>query len=249
MNTFKILSLAFFTSIAIGNAQDIDAAKKAIDAEQFEKAKSMLKSIIQVKPANGKAAFLLGNIYLSQTSIDSAKIYFQKGLLGVEGGKFNNIGLGQIELENGNTPAAQTLFAIVTKDMRKKDFEENIYIAKAYMNLSNPDYKTALSYLNKAALTSPLDAQVQLALGDAHYGDKNQNDAYLAYRNAFQADNTLIRAKMQLGVLLKGAKSYDEALKAYNEVITISPDYGPVYRELAETYYKWGRNKPSKSED
>ena len=52
---------------------------------------------------------------------------------------------------------------------------------------------------------------------------------------------------MQLGVLLKGAKSYDEAIKAFNEVIAINPNYGPVYRELAETYYKWGRNKPSKS--
>jgi hypothetical protein len=29
---------------------------------------------------------------------------------------------------------------------------------------------------------------------------KNQNDAYSAYRNAFRIDNTLIRAKMQLGV-------------------------------------------------
>jgi tetratricopeptide (TPR) repeat protein len=50
---------------------------------------------------------------------------------------------------------------------------------------------------------------------------------------------------MQLGVLLKGAKSYDEAIKAFNEVIALDANYGPVYRELAETYYKWGRNKPS----
>lgn len=84
-------------------------------------------------------------------------------------------------------------------------------------------------------------------MGDAYYGDGKQNEAYVAYRDAFQADNTLLRAKMQLGVLLKGAKSYDEALKAYNEVIAINPNYGPVYRELAETYYKMARNKPSQA--
>jgi Flp pilus assembly protein TadD len=37
------------------NAQDIDQAKKAIDAEQFENAKSTLKSIIKSDPSEGKA--------------------------------------------------------------------------------------------------------------------------------------------------------------------------------------------------
>ena len=39
MNKFKIFSLALVTT-TIANAQDLEPAKKAIDAEQFEKAKS-----------------------------------------------------------------------------------------------------------------------------------------------------------------------------------------------------------------
>jgi hypothetical protein len=57
--------------------------------------------------------------------------------------------------------------------------------------------------LTRAAVNNSQDAQLQLALGDAYYGDGKQN-AYVAYRSAFQLDNSLLRAKMQLGVLLKG---------------------------------------------
>lgn len=245
MNTFKIFSIAFLTATAVGHAQDVEQAKKAVDAEQFEKAKAMLKSIVQSKPENGKAAFFLGNIYLKQNIEDSAKIFFQKGLSASEGGKFNNIGLGQIDLENGDKAAAQAKFDAVMKEMKKKDTEEYVLIAQAYMNTSKPDYKAALELLNKAKLVNPNDANIKLGLGHAYYGEKNQNDAYAAYRDAYAADNSLIRAKMQLGVLLKGAKAYTEAIKAYDEVISLNPNYGPVYRELAETYYYWANNKPS----
>jgi len=244
MNKFKIFSLALVAT-TVANAQDLETAKKAIDAEQFEKAKSLLKSVIQAKPANGKAAFLLGNVYLKQNIADSATIFFQRGLAAAEGAKFNNIGLAQMDLDANNVTAAKAKFDLVTKDLKKKDVEEYVYIARAYMNADKPDFKSAIEILNKAKLANPNDAQVQLALGDAYYGDKNQNDAYVAYRNAYQADNTLLRAKMQLGVLLKGAKAYTEAVKAYNEVIAIDANYGPVYRELAETYYLWGNNVPS----
>lgn len=247
MNKFKIFSIALLATVTVSQAQDLNQVKKAIDAEQFESAKSMLKTIVNSKPSNGRAAFLLGNVYLTQNVEDSAKIYFQKGLSGSEGGKLNYIGLGQLDLEKGDLAAAQANFALATKDMKKKDVEEFIYIGKAYMNTAKPDYKNAIAILNRAKINNSQDAQVLLELGNAFYGDKNQNEAYVAYRGAFQADPTLIRAKMQLGVLLKGAKSYDEAIKAFNEVIAINPNYGPVYRELAETYYNIARNKPSRS--
>jgi tetratricopeptide (TPR) repeat protein len=245
MNKFKIFSLALVASASVAKAQDINQAKKAIDAEQFEKAKSLLKSIIKAKPSDGEANFVLGNIYLNQAIVDSAKIYYLNGLEAADKKNLNYIGLGQLDLDSKNTASAQANFGLATKDIKRKDVNEFIYIGRAYMNSTNPDYTNAIASLKRALAIEPQNATALLAIGDAYYGANNQNDAYKAYRDAFTADPTLLRAKMQLGVLLKGAKSYDEAIKAFNEVIAIDPNYGPVYRELAETYYKWARNKPS----
>lgn len=245
MNKFKIFSLALVVSATAAKAQDINQAKKAIDAEQFDKAKNLLKSIIKAKPSDGEANFILGNVYLNQSVVDSAKIYYNNGLQASEKKNLNYIGLGQLDLDAKNAAAAQANFALATKDMRKKDVNEFIYIGRAYMNSENPDYKSAITVLQKALAIEPQNAQALVAIGDAYFGASNQNEAYKAYRDAFTADNTLLRAKVQSGVLLKNAKSYDEAIKSFNEVIALDANYGPVYRELAETYYKWARNKPS----
>ncbi len=245
MKTFKIFSLLLLASASM-NAQDVDQASKAIDAEQYEKAKSILKSILNTTPTNGKASFLLGNVYLRQSVEDSAKIYFQKGLAAKEGANLNNIGLGQIDLDNNKITEAKANFTLATATIKRKSIEEYIFIARAYMNASTPDYKAAIEVLNRAKAVNPNDAQLQLALGDAFYGDKNQNEAYVAYRAAYGTDSSLIRAKMQSGVLLKGARAFNEAVKAYDEVIALNPNYGPVYRELAETYYLWANTDGKK---
>ena len=242
---FISLSLLFFGTGVF--AQDLDAAKKAIDAEQYQKAKTILKSLIASSPDKGKNYFHLGEVYLALENIDSAKIYFDKGIVAKDNGKFNYIGLGEISLDKGNASEAEANFNKALVDIKKKDTEEFLYIAKAYVNSENPDYKKAITAAKKATTIDPKLAQGFLTLGDAQVGDKDVNSAYSSYRTAYDLDNSLLRAKMQLGVITKNAKAFPEAIAAFNEVIKLNANYGPVYRELAETYYFWSTSAGDKA--
>lgn len=241
---FLGLSLLFFGA---ASAQDVDQAKKAIDAEQYQKAKTILKSLIASSPDEGKNYFFLGDVYLKQTEQDSAAIYFNKGKEVKKNPEFNLIGLGQIDLNNGNTAAAQTKFAAVEEEMGRRDVDQLIYIGRAYIFSEKPDYKKAITVLNKAIAKDSKSAQAYLSLGDAYYGDRKQNEAYSAYRNALQYDSSLLRAKLQLAVITKNTRAaFPEAIKAFEAIVAADPNYGPVYRELAETYYIWGVVQPEK---
>lgn len=246
MKSIKIFSIACLSFAYSATAQDLDAAKRAIDGEQFEKAKQILKDLAATKPDFGKNYFVLGNVYLNQKMEDSAVIYYNKGLLAKTDANFNSIGLGQIELENEKPEVAKAIFDKVVSTVRKKDYEEYLYIGRAYMAGAKPDYKTALSYLEKAKLVQPMDAQVLLSLGDAYYGVKNNSDAFSAYRDAYDADKNVIRAKLQLARITKEAKAFSEAITQFEAVKMTNPTYGPVYRELAETYYLIGINDRKK---
>ncbi|MGG7034122.1 MAG: hypothetical protein ACI7YS_02870 [Flavobacterium sp.] len=242
MNKLKFFSIALMIFGANVHAQDLNQAKKAIDAEQYDKAKSILKSLIISKPDSGKNFFFLGNVYLTQKLQDSAKITFEKGLLAKTESHFNNIGLGQIDLENGNKADAKIKFDKAIENIRKKDVEELVFIGHAYCNPVNPDYKTALIYLDRAKTAQPMDAQVQSALGDAYAGDKMVNEAFSAYRNAADSDKSGLYPKLRMGVLTRNSKAFVEAKATFDAILAVDPSYGPAYRELAETFYLWALN-------
>ncbi|HVV55609.1 MAG TPA: hypothetical protein VHC47_09805, partial [Mucilaginibacter sp.] len=84
---FVLLSSAAF-------AQSLDDAKKAIDAEQFQKAKSMLKNLTVTQPSKDENYFYLGWVYIKQEDPDSAKMFFQKGLNVNQQSALNLVGLG-----------------------------------------------------------------------------------------------------------------------------------------------------------
>ncbi len=239
MKKIIIYTIAIVFSVFTGKAQTISQAKVAIDAEQYEKAQTMLEAIMKAEPSNGYAKFLLGNVYLLHGDYADAKKNFDEGMTYSSKGNFNYIGLGFLDLDKGDKAAAEANFALATKNTKKKDLDESVYIGKAYTYSDHPDYKKAIEILSAARIVNPANTDVLLALGDAYKFNRKQNDAYDCYREAFRLDNTLLRAKMGLGTLIKNAHNFTSALYSFDEVLALNPNYGPVFRELAETQYLW----------
>lgn len=237
----KVILASFatlFTTVAI-KAQDLEVVKKTIESEKFSDARKSLKNMIAISPDKGTNYFYLGQVYLKLEKQDSAKIYFEKGKTAKDAGHLNLIGLAHIDLINGNKTAAQTNIATSLTFAKKKNTEELIYISRAYLNADNPDFSKAVENAKLAVASDVKSARAYLVLGDAQLANKNINDAYVAYRSAYELDNTLYQAKIQLAVITRNAQAYPEAMKALKEITTLSPNYGPAYREMAETNLAW----------
>ena len=249
MKTVILSSFATIFATLVVNAQDIEQVKKTIDAEKFSDARKSLKSMVASAPDKGKNYFYLGQVYLALEKQDSARVYFEKGKAVKDAGHLNLIGLGQIELLDGNKSAAESHFTNALAFAKKKNTEEQIFITQAYLKAATPDNSKALAAAKAAVASDPKSALAQVALGDALVANKNINDAYVAYRTAGDLDKTLLRAPLQLAIITRNAQAFPEALKAFNDILAINSSYGPAYREKAETNLAWAYAKKSLFEE
>ncbi|NHM01960.1 tetratricopeptide repeat protein [Flavobacterium difficile] len=245
MKTLILSSFATIITAVAVNAQDLEQVKKTIDAEKFSEARKSLKGMVASAPDKGKNFFYLGQVYLALEKQDSAKIYFDKGKAAKDAGHLNLIGLGQLELLDGNKSAAETNFTNALALSKKKNTEEQIFISQAYLKAATPDASKALTAAKAAVASDPKSALAQIALGDAFVANNNVNDAYVAYRTASELDKSLLRGPMQLAIITRNAQAFPEALKAFNDVLVTNPNYGPAYREKAETNLAWAYAKKS----
>src|SRR5690606_10843450 len=122
--TKKAINISLALSLVASGAfaQSIKDAKKAIESEQYDKAKSMLKDLVEKQSSKGENYFYLGQVYLKTDNPDSAKIVFQKGADADAKYDLNKVGLGGVALLNGNDAGAATLFAEATAKLKKKAY-------------------------------------------------------------------------------------------------------------------------------
>ena len=234
-------------------AQSLADARKAIDAEQYQKGKAVLKSLTSSQPTNAENYFVLGNLYLTTSPInqrpdyiDSAKASFDKGVAANAEYPLNFVGLGAVELARKGNPKPN--FDKALSLTKKKDNTTDLYIGKAYTYAPTPKIAEALTHLEKAKALDEKNAQVFLALGDAYRAQMKNSEAFSAYRTAYDLDKTMLRSKVELGKINKLSKAFPESIAEYNTVIALDANYGPAYRELAEAHYLWANTSTKEYE-
>ncbi|KQM74951.1 hypothetical protein ASE74_02920 [Pedobacter sp. Leaf216] len=228
-------------------AQDLNDAKKAIDAEQYQKASSMLKSLVSSKASDGNNYYNLGLVYLKTGYIDSARAVFTKGITADPKNNLNLIGLGEADMLSNNPTSAKTNFDKAVA-LAAKDYKTYLYIGKAYLaqdkpsdDVSKPDFTNALANITKADEldSKDKDAEVFLALGDAYALQKKNSEALGPYMRVGDVDPNNRRAKTQIGKMYKESRAFPEGEKELLDVIAADANYGPAYRELGELYLQW----------
>lgn len=221
-------------------AQSLADAKKAIDAEQYQKATGMLKALTVSDAKEGDVYFNLGNVYLAIDEVDSAKAIFTKGTIADPKNALNYVGLGHVDMYTNNAAAAKVNFDKAI-ELGKKDYRTYMYIGKAYFEIPKPDYDAALPNLMKAdeLETKDKDPEVFIAMGDYWADKKDNSKAYERYSRATDIDPNIKRVSVQIGRMIKMADGYADAETRVKDVIKADANYGPAYRELAEIQMQW----------
>ncbi len=226
-------------------AQNLADAKKAIDAEQYQKATGMLKTLTVSQAKDGDVYFNLGNVYLAIDEVDSAKAIFARGTVADPKNALNYVGLGHVDLYKKDAAAAKANFDKAV-EIGKKDYRTYMQIGKAYFELPEgykPDFDAALPNLLKAdeLETKDKDPEVFIALGDFYADQRNNSKAYEQYSRATDIDPNIKRVKVQVARMIKMADGYADAEQKVKDVIAADPNYGPAYRELAEIQMQWSQ--------
>jgi tetratricopeptide (TPR) repeat protein len=236
------LGLVFAGSGAF--AQSLADAKKAVDAEQYQKAKVMLKNLTVTQPTKDENFFYLGQAYIAQDYTDSARIAFNKGIALNPKSALNYAGLGLADRLEKNPASAKANFDKALL-LAGKDAKPYIYVAEAYVYkkpgeikaLISPDPTSALAVLDKAKVFGAKDPDFFAATGDAYRAENNSSQAYIAYTAAQGLDPNNPKFFVALGVLVKNANNFDDAIADFQAALAKDPTFGPAYREWAETNF------------
>ena len=234
-------------------AQSLADAKKAIDAEQYQKAKSMLKNLTATQADKDENFFYLGWVYLKQDYADSAKAAFNKGIAVNSKSALNYAGLGAVaRLDKDNAGATNNFNQAVT--LAGKSSKPFQYVGEAYLLPLTPDGKVtpadanaAIAVLQKGKVVNAKDADLLITLGNAYRSQLKSNEAYQAYSDASTIDPKNPGAKVATGVLWKFANNFEDSEKQFQDALAIDPNFGPAYREWAETDLRWSLTDPKQA--
>lgn len=211
-------------------------------AGQYDNAQTILeRTLNDASTDKALANYYLGRVALAKGDKAKAKAYFDKGLSINPDNAFNYVGVGALELLNGNADAAADHFK-QAQNLAKKNAEVTVAIARSYYNADPVKYAKEIDKnMTKARKDSKnQDPSIYVLEGDMLIDQQNYGDAAGRYESAITFD-----ANNPEGYV-KYANAYffvnkDFAIKKLEEYLANHPESAMAQRELAEKYFQADR--------
>jgi tetratricopeptide (TPR) repeat protein len=265
------LLLAVLLTILAFNikAQDLNSATILTTSEQYDKAETMFKELIQKEPANSKNYFYLGENYLADyfsdtisnsltVAANSAKEVYQKGVSANANDPLNYIGLAKVAYFLGDNKTATDMrakaksFLLPYKNIKKisPPAPEYAYtlakIAESYIKDEQVDTSLALPLMREAIKIDNKNRDVYLIAGDIYILLNDGSKAIMFYNQAQFADPKSPTANMKIGNIYVKGRNLTAAIPYFEQAIELNANYAPAYRELGQVYLLAQRYDQSK---
>ncbi len=252
----KSIYTAIFTSVsALVLAQTLPQTILKTDNERFAGAASDLLILISKEPAKGENYFYFGENYFKRgaldkfqnSDLDSAYIYYTKGVELNATNALNYVGLGKVLLQKNKVAEAKTQFFKAASISQNKSAEVMRRTAEAWISTDNKNPDEAITQINNAIKLEPKNPENYILLGDAQL-EKNPSDGsgpIKSYQMASTLDAKSVRGILREGKLYQRGRNYNLALEKYKAALTIDPTFAPAYREIAELYFLAAQNGKS----
>jgi tetratricopeptide (TPR) repeat protein len=202
----------------------------------------------------------MDNIAFMNEKVDSANIYFEKGIRIMDENPLNHIGAGRVKGLRKDVAGMSSKLTYATEKVTagKKNKQMKDMIQDAMLELASvyaaygtkEDLPKALLQLQEVEKKNPKNRDLYVVWGDYEEAARqfasgieasNLSKAIAFYNKAIGVDPLNSDAVLRKGKLYKQVENWDQALEFYNEAIKINPQYAPAYREKAELLKSAGR--------
>lgn len=245
MKSKVLIAILLGAAISANAQQGYKDGIEYYKAGQYDNAIELLERNMN-NPGTDKATSLyyLGQANLAKGDKAKAKSYFDQGIAADLDNAYNYVGIGAVELLNGQANVAKDNFK-KAQSLAKKNAEVTIDIARAYYRADPTKYAKEIEEAVRKAHKDSKDKEPAIYVfeGDRKAADKDWGGAATEYEQAITFDEDNPEGYVKYANVYFNLNP-DYAIGKLDELLKRRPESALGQRELAEKYYmngKWTR--------
>jgi tetratricopeptide (TPR) repeat protein len=229
-----LVAVVFLSKAAL--AQTVEQGKKFLYYERYKSAQETFEKVLAANPNNIEAVYWLAQTLVHRRDnkdTAGAKALFQKMLQTNGSAPLLLVGMGHIELMEGNTTDSRQRFETAISLTKGKDVSVLNAIGFASEDTRAGDANYGIEKLNLATQIKGFNnAQTYICLGDCYRKLVDGGNAVSNYQKALTIDPKLSEAKYKIGLIYLTQNNREYFIPAFDDAISMDPAYAPAYRIL-----------------